>query len=231
MWYKPTSDTTVTSPFGRRKAPIPGATTMHAGTDFRAPTGRLVRSVGPGKVTRVDFHTARGHYVVILHDDGTETLYQHLSTTEVKTGQRVKGNQRIGKAGATGLVKGAHLHLEARTAARDKGGQLIDPIVYLSERGVAPWGTPKPTPKPKPKPKSNKSRELERGDTGAAVRELQRVLDAWYPWKRPRLLDVEAGTFGPQTVRRVQYLQQRGRLKVTGRADVATLRLLNIIKS
>ena len=40
----------VTSPFGPRQSPVPGASTNHLGTDLSAPTGTPVRSPISGKV-------------------------------------------------------------------------------------------------------------------------------------------------------------------------------------
>lgn len=53
-----------------------------------------------------------GNYVVILHSDGTRTLYGHLSSYSVYTGQRVSQGQTIGVMGSTGNSSGTHLHFE-----------------------------------------------------------------------------------------------------------------------
>ncbi|CRK55419.1 Phage tail fiber protein [Alloactinosynnema sp. L-07] len=73
-----------------------------------------------------------------------------------------------------------------------------------------PWGLagskpPPPTPGARP--------TVRKGSTGAAVAELQRVLNAWYP-TLPRLT-VDA-QFGPKTEARVRYLQQRAGLAADG---------------
>jgi murein DD-endopeptidase MepM/ murein hydrolase activator NlpD len=58
-----------------------------------------------------------GNYVVITHDNGTQTLYAHMTHTIVSPGQAVSSNQTIGYVGATGLATGPHLHFEVRGAA------------------------------------------------------------------------------------------------------------------
>ena len=55
-----------------------------------------------------------GNYVMIAHDDGKMTVYGHLSTTMVYTGQHVYQGQVIGFVGSTGHSTGAHLHFETR---------------------------------------------------------------------------------------------------------------------
>lgn len=55
-----------------------------------------------------------GNYVMIAHDNGKMTVYGHLSTTIVYTGQHVYQGQVIGFVGSTGHSTGAHLHFETR---------------------------------------------------------------------------------------------------------------------
>jgi len=56
-------------------------------------------------------------------------------------------------------------------------------------------------------------RGLRRGSTGDAVRELQRVLNSWYP--KLTKLEVD-GVFGELTEERVRYFQDKAGLPVTG---------------
>lgn len=57
-----------------------------------------------------------GNYVVISHNNGTQTLYGHLSSVIVFSGQQVVRGQVIGYEGATGKATGPHLHFEVRGA-------------------------------------------------------------------------------------------------------------------
>lgn len=57
-----------------------------------------------------------GSYVVIQHDNGTQTLYAHLSSVAASAGQYVVRGQTIGGMGATGKATGVHLHFEVRGA-------------------------------------------------------------------------------------------------------------------
>lgn len=57
-----------------------------------------------------------GSYIVVKHDNGTQTLYAHLSQNFVGVGQRVAQGQVIGAMGSTGRSTGTHLHFEVRGA-------------------------------------------------------------------------------------------------------------------
>jgi len=57
-----------------------------------------------------------GSYIVIRHDNGTQTLYAHLGQVLVSAGSHVNQGQVIGKMGSTGKSTGTHLHFEVRGA-------------------------------------------------------------------------------------------------------------------
>lgn len=116
----------ITSDFGPRDAPVPGASTNHRGIDIGAPTGTRVQSTAPGRVVHAGPLGTAGNAVIIDHGDGYQTKYFHLSEISVRVGQRVLDNQKIGEVGATGNVSGAHLHYEVH-----RNGQAADPERYL----------------------------------------------------------------------------------------------------
>ena len=58
-----------------------------------------------------------GNYVVLSHDNGSQTLYAHMEKTLVNVGDTVGKMQIIGKIGHTGKVSGVtgcHVHFEIR---------------------------------------------------------------------------------------------------------------------
>ena len=57
-----------------------------------------------------------GNYVVINHNNGTQTLYGHLKSVMVRAGEQVSEGQLIGTEGNTGRSTGAHLHFEIHGA-------------------------------------------------------------------------------------------------------------------
>ncbi|HDO23830.1 MAG TPA: LysM peptidoglycan-binding domain-containing protein [bacterium] len=57
-----------------------------------------------------------GHYIVISHKNGTQTLYGHLRKNIVSAGWHVVQGQVIGYMGTTGKSTGCHVHFEVRGA-------------------------------------------------------------------------------------------------------------------
>ncbi len=101
----------LTSPYGWR----PRFGRMHRGVDLNLHVGDSVVSAFDGKVRLVKYEArGYGHYIVVRHDNGLETVYGHLSRTLVKPGQRVRAGQLIAKGGNTGRSTGPHLHFETR---------------------------------------------------------------------------------------------------------------------
>ena len=55
-----------------------------------------------------------GHYVVLEHGNGEQTLYAHLEAVRVVVGQHVDAGTWVGTLGNTGHSTGPHLHFEQR---------------------------------------------------------------------------------------------------------------------
>ena len=81
----------------------------HLGTDYGAPTGTPVQSIGDGRVIFAGRKGEDGNLVKIQHINGYETFYMHLSRILVHDGEHVVQGQRIGLVGMTGLATGPHL--------------------------------------------------------------------------------------------------------------------------
>ena len=111
---------TVTSNFGPRWG------RQHNGIDIAANTGTTVASAGSGTVIAAGFSGGFGQRVLIQHSGGLVTLYAHLSSINVSTGQSVSSGTSIGAVGCTGSCTGPHLHFETRV-----GGTAYDPRSYL----------------------------------------------------------------------------------------------------
>lgn len=101
----------------------------HKGIDIQAFLGTPVLAADSGLVTIArtgDYNGGYGNYIVIDHGNGFSTLYAHLSGVSVQRGDVVAQGQRIGAAGATGMVTGPHLHFEIRY-----NGKHRDPLCFL----------------------------------------------------------------------------------------------------
>jgi murein DD-endopeptidase MepM/ murein hydrolase activator NlpD len=83
----------------------------HLGTDFAAPTGTPIRTVGDGVVLEAQYKSNNGNYVKIRHNGTYTTQYLHMSriASGVRPGMHVRQGQTIGFVGSTGLANGPHL--------------------------------------------------------------------------------------------------------------------------
>lgn len=101
----------VTSPYGYR----PRFRREHKGIDLKLQTGDTVYAAFPGRVRLTNFERrGYGHYVILRHPNGLETVYGHLSKILVKPDQDVKVGEPIALGGNTGRSFGSHLHFETR---------------------------------------------------------------------------------------------------------------------
>ena len=109
------------SRFGLRTSPGGVGSTNHQGIDISGgqfQQGAAVSVIKPGVVVHTEDlgRSGWGKYVVIKHDDGTHTLYGHLSEINVRTGDKIENKSGaakvIGKIGSTGVSTGPHLHFE-----------------------------------------------------------------------------------------------------------------------
>lgn len=117
----------ITSRFGNRPDPFFGGLAMHAGIDFRAPTGTEIRTTGTGKVVAAGLSGGYGNMVEIDHGFGISTRYGHMSRVLVKVGDEVATGDVIGLSGSTGRSTGPHLHYEVR-----RNGDAVDPMQFLN---------------------------------------------------------------------------------------------------
>jgi len=112
----------VTSHFSKaRFHPILKTYRPHLGTDYGAPTGTPVQTIGAGRVEFAGRKGGDGNMVKIAHSQGYETMYLHLSRIFVHVGERVEIGKTIGLVGMTGLATGPHLDFRI-----SKRGQFLN---------------------------------------------------------------------------------------------------------
>jgi murein DD-endopeptidase MepM/ murein hydrolase activator NlpD len=100
----------VTSHFSKaRFHPILKTYRPHLGTDYGAPVGTPVQTIGSGRVIFAGRKGGDGNLVHVAHTNGYETMYLHLSRMYVRAGERVEIGKTIGLVGSTGLSTGPHL--------------------------------------------------------------------------------------------------------------------------
>jgi murein DD-endopeptidase MepM/ murein hydrolase activator NlpD len=133
----------------------------HRGMDLDAVEGEPVRAMAAGRIsfagTDLPGGNSGGHltpaeavslveskqklgpgglYVHVNHAGTVGSIYMHLETIAVRTGDLVAAGQIIGTSGRTGTdVSGPHLHLELRV-----GTDRVDPAQILGPALVNPFG-------------------------------------------------------------------------------------------
>ena len=116
-----THEALIGSPYGIRSH------RLHRGVDVNVIKDEPVVAAYPGEVTMSRYNKGGyGHYVLIKHPNGIETLYAHLSKRILKVGDKVFPGDIVGLAGNSGRSSAAHLHFEIRY-----GEINIDPTTVI----------------------------------------------------------------------------------------------------
>lgn len=100
---------------GRRSQGLHG----YNAVDLAASYGATIVAAASGQVIisrSSGWNGGYGNYIVVRHNNGTQTLYSHNSKNIVYSGQYVIQGQVIGYVGSTGKSSGAHVHFEVRGA-------------------------------------------------------------------------------------------------------------------
>lgn len=117
-WWPCPSNLSISSYYGMRT--YNGVTRLHRGVDIPGARGAEVIASKSG-IARIahpnnPFYDDRGRCIVIDHEDGYYSVYQHLSGYAIGDNVRVTQGQVIGYVGGSGssgeYAYGAHLHFE-----------------------------------------------------------------------------------------------------------------------
>ena len=104
----------------------------HWGIDIAAPPGTPVLAAADGVVAAIGWDPdGYGHYIVLDHGAGWQTLYGHLQSAKLSgyvmtLGMAVSQGDAMGGLGNSGASTGPHLHFEVR-----RDGAHIDPTRVL----------------------------------------------------------------------------------------------------
>jgi murein DD-endopeptidase MepM/ murein hydrolase activator NlpD len=124
----PVDGARLTSGFGSRWG------TVHAGIDLAAPMRTPEKAAMDGVVLEAGPASGYGLAVYVQHQNGDVTVYGHMDEILVSAGQVVRAGDTIALLGNRGQSTGPHLHFEVRLGGL--GGEKVDPVPYLRERGV-----------------------------------------------------------------------------------------------
>ena len=112
---------------GEKLNPFLRAAVEHNGIDFIVPQGSPVFASADGEITNVvKSSKGMGNLVEIAHEGGYVTRYAHLSSSNVKKGQKVEKGHTIGTVGMSGSAFAPHLHYEVIL-----DGVPMDPVNYI----------------------------------------------------------------------------------------------------
>lgn len=102
--------------------------TEHKGIDIAQPDDFDIVAADHGVIKAAGEDGTFGNRVIIDHNNGYETIYAHLDSIDVKVGDKVAQDTKIGVMGTTGSSTGIHLHFEV-----SHNGVVENPLDYISE--------------------------------------------------------------------------------------------------
>ena len=111
-WYWPVDSYYITSEYSYRIDPFTGKRELHGALDIAAAYGSKIYASNNGIVHKVARDNTNGIHVIINHNNGYYTQYNHMSSVAsgLRAGQTVERGQVIGYVGMTGAATGPHLH-------------------------------------------------------------------------------------------------------------------------
>ncbi|MBN2332933.1 MAG: M23 family metallopeptidase [Deltaproteobacteria bacterium] len=126
--FKPPLESSIITPFGRRRILNGIAKSPHGGIDLRGQKGTPVPAAAAGRVALAGRLYYSGNAVIIDHGLDIFSLYLHLDTMAVQAGDLVQQGEIIGCLGSTGRVTGPHLHWGIKV-----NGIVVDPLEFIEK--------------------------------------------------------------------------------------------------
>jgi murein DD-endopeptidase MepM/ murein hydrolase activator NlpD len=110
----------------------------HLGYDLSVTKNYPAEAANSGTVAFTGDLGIYGNTVILDHGLGLHTLYSHLSSIDVKPGEKVARRQVLGKTGETGLAAGDHLHYGVYL-----DGVAVLPVEWWDQKWIDDNITPK----------------------------------------------------------------------------------------
>jgi murein DD-endopeptidase MepM/ murein hydrolase activator NlpD len=98
---------------------------VHLGFDLAVTSRTPIVAANAGTVLNASWLGIYGNCIIIDHGMGVQSLYGHLSSFDVKVGDRVTRGQTIGRSGMTGMAGGDHLHFTMLV-----NGRMVNPVEW-----------------------------------------------------------------------------------------------------
>ena len=104
---------------------------VHLGFDLAVTRRIPVLAANGGVVVYAADLGIYGNAVIVDHGLGLQSLYGHLSSIDVASGDRVERGQRLGPSGMTGLAGGDHLHFTMLV-----NGHPVNPVEWWDPKWI-----------------------------------------------------------------------------------------------
>jgi murein DD-endopeptidase MepM/ murein hydrolase activator NlpD len=104
---------------------------VHLGFDLAVTSRTPIVAANTGTVLNASWLGIYGNCIIIDHGMGVQSLYGHLSSFDVKVGDRVTRGQMIGRSGMTGLAGGDHLHFTMLV-----NGRMVNPVEWWDSHWI-----------------------------------------------------------------------------------------------
>jgi murein DD-endopeptidase MepM/ murein hydrolase activator NlpD len=98
---------------------------VHLGFDLAVTSRVPIAAANTGTVLNASWLGIYGNCVIVDHGMGVQSLYGHLSSFDVKVGDKVSRGQTIGRSGMTGMAGGDHLHFTMLV-----NGRMVNPVEW-----------------------------------------------------------------------------------------------------
>ena len=105
---------------------------VHLGFDLAVTSRVPIVSANAGTVVNASWLGIYGNCVIVDHGMGVQSLYGHLSSFDVKVGDKVGRGQTLGRSGMTGMAGGDHLHFTMLV-----GGRMVNPVEWWDQHWIS----------------------------------------------------------------------------------------------
>ena len=106
-----------------------GSTSSHAGVDIANKLGTRVIAPENGTVLLSDSLKIHGNTVLLDHGFGIVSVFCHMDSLGVNTGDVIEKGQLLGKMGMSGVASGVHLHWGLSVQ-----NVRVDPLYWVGDR-------------------------------------------------------------------------------------------------
>ena len=104
---------------------------VHLGFDLAVTSHVPIAAANAGTVLNASWLGIYGNCVILDHGMGVQSLYGHLSSFDVKVGDKVTKGQTIGRSGMTGMAGGDHLHFTMLV-----NGRMVNPVEWWDSHWI-----------------------------------------------------------------------------------------------